>query len=387
MRPSEAYRVLIERGEITPDPAQADAAKHLDDLAQRLASHAPCAPRRGGLFARFGRSQPVPAADAIQGLYLHGPVGTGKSLLMDLFHAGAPIEPKRRVHFHAFMLEVHHRLNDFREDGRGEPIRRLAADVAASAHLLCFDEFVVQNIADAMILARLFEGLFEHGVVVVLTSNFPPGRLYEGGLNRDRFLPFIDLIEAKLEIVEVDGGTDYRLARLRDMAVYHCPLGPATDASLEQAFRVLADDAEGYEQTLAVGSRRLTVPRAAHGVAWFGFEDLCARALGAADYLALTDRYDTLILSGVPRLTPEKRNEARRFITLVDALYERRTKLIIGADAPAEAIYASGDGAFEFQRTVSRLMEMQSHDYIAAGVAKGAPSRDFGAFALTTDLT
>jgi cell division protein ZapE len=285
------------------------------------------------------------------------------------------------------MLEVHRRLNALRERGRGEPIRELAADVAAGARLLCFDEFVVQNIADAMILARLFEGLFEHGVVVVLTSNFPPRRLYEGGLNRDRFLPFIDLIEERLEVVEVDAGTDYRLARLRDMAVYHCPLGPATDAWLEEAFRVLSDDADGEEQTVAVGSRRLTVPRAAHGVAWFGFDDLCARALGAADYLALTDRYDTLILSGVPRLTPDKRNEARRFITLVDALYERRTKLIIGADAPPEAIYASGDGAFEFQRTVSRLMEMQSRAYIEAGVARGAPSRDFGAFALTTDLT
>jgi len=387
MRPSEAYRARIERGEITPDPAQSRAVARLDDLAAELKSGAPGAPRRG-LLARFSRTPPNAAnADQPHGLYLHGPVGTGKSLLMDLFFEHARCEPKRRVHFHGFMLEVHRRLNQLRERGRGEPIRELAADVAAGARLLCFDEFVVQNIADAMILARLFEGLFAHGVVVVLTSNFPPGRLYEGGLNRDRFLPFIDLIEERLEVVEVDGGTDYRLARLRDMAVYHCPLGAETDARLERAFRVLADEAEGREQSLAVGTRRLTVPRAAHGVAWFGFEDLCARALGAADYLALTDRYDTLILSGVPKLTPDKRNEARRFITLVDALYERRTKLIIGADAPPEAIYASGDGAFEFQRTVSRLMEMQSRAYIEAGVARGAPSRDFGAFALTTDLT
>lgn len=385
MRPSEAYRAMIERGAIIADPAQASAAARLDDLAERLVATAASAPRRS-LLSRFGRSQPEPV-EGVRGLYLHGPVGTGKSLLMDLMFDHAPIEPRRRVHFHAFMLEVHKRLNELRGRTRGDPIRPLASDVGKGASLLCFDEFVVQNIADAMILGRLFEGLFEQGVAIVLTSNFPPRRLYEGGLNRDRFLPFIDLIEARLEIVEVDGGTDYRLARLRDMAVYHQPLGPATAARLEEAFRILSDDADGEEQSLAVGTRKLLVPRAAHGVAWLRFDDLCARALGAADYLALTDRYDTLILSDVPKLTPDKRNEARRFITLVDALYERRTKLIIGADAPPEALYASGDGAFEFERTVSRLMEMQSRDYIAAGVAKGAPSRDFGAFALTTDLT
>jgi cell division protein ZapE len=223
-------------------------------------------------------------------------------------------------------------------------------------------------------------------MVVVATSNFAPERLYEDGLNRDRFLPFIGLLQERLAVVGLAGATDYRLARLRDLATYHQPLGPATDARLEQAFAVLTDGAAGAPAVIEVGSRRLEVPRAAKRVAWFDFEALCKQPLGPADYLALTLRYHTVLLSGVPRLTPDRRNEARRFITLVDALYDRRVNLIIGAEAAPEALYPAGEGAFEFQRTVSRLAEMQSRAYFESPPLTGEAARGFTPFALTTDL-
>ena len=266
-----------------------------------------------------------------------------------------------------------------------DPLALLAAALVEGVWLLCFDEFQVQNIADAMILGRLFEALLERGAVVVLTSNFGPERLYEGGLNRDRFLPFIALLEARLDVIALDGTRDYRLERLRDVATYHQPLGPATDARLEQTFAALTDGAEGAPEVIAVGSRRLEVPRAAKGVAWFDFEALCEQPLGAADYLALTERYHTLLLSGVPRLTPDRRNQARRFITLVDALYDRRINLIIGAAAAPAELYPAGDGAFEFQRTVSRLAEMQSRAYVESPPLTGERA-GFTPFALTTDI-
>jgi cell division protein ZapE len=309
-------------------------------------------------------------------------------MLMDLFFGAVTVEPKRRVHFHAFMLEVHARLDEQRrrDDTGREPLAVLADDLIEQAWLLCFDEFHVQNIADAMILGRLFQALFERGMVVVATSNFAPERLYEDGLNRDRFLPFIGLLQERLAVVGLAGAADYRLARLRDLATYHQPLGPATDARLDQAFAALTDGAAGEPALIEVGSRRLEVPRAAKGVAWFDFAALCEQPLGPADYLALTLRYHTVLLSGVPRLTPDRRNEARRFITLVDALYDRRVNLIIGAEAAPEALYPAGEGAFEFQRTVSRLAEMQSRAYFESPPLTGEAARGFTPFALTTDL-
>jgi cell division protein ZapE len=285
------------------------------------------------------------------------------------------------------MLEVHRRLNALRArtGSNTEPLAGLVEELAAEARLLCFDELHVQNIADAMILGRLFEGLLGAGVVMVATSNFAPDRLYEGGLNRERFLPFIALLQDRLDVVALDGGTDYRLERLRDVPVYHAPLGPETTARLEAAFAALTDEAPGAAEAIAVGTRRLPVPRAARGVAWFDFAELCEQPLGAADYLALTERYHTLILADVPQLTPDRRNEARRFITLVDALYECRVNLIVGAAAPPEALYPMGEGAFEFQRTVSRLFEMQSRAYLETPPRTGA-AVEFAPFALTTDL-
>jgi cell division protein ZapE len=379
------YQAERAPGGLQPDPAQAGVVERLATLADALVGYAPVASGAGWLDRLRGRGgRPEPP----RGLYLYGPVGRGKSMLMDLFFGAVTVEPKRRVHFHAFMLEVHARLDEQRrrDDTGREPLAVLADDLIEQAWLLCFDEFHVQNIADAMILGRLFQALFERGMVVVATSNFAPERLYEDGLNRDRFLPFIGLLGDRLAVVGLAGATDYRLARLRDLATYHQPLGPATDARLDQAFAALTDGAAGEPAMIAVGSRRLEVPRAARGVAWFDFEALCEQPLGPADYLALTLRYHTVLLSGVPRLTPDRRNEARRFITLVDALYDRRVNLIIGAAATPEALYPAGEGAFEFRRTVSRLAEMQSRTYFESPPLTGEAARDFTPFALTTDL-
>ena len=388
--PLERYRSLIQNGEIRLDPLQEAAAARLDRLARELeAAPAPPAPTGGGLFARLGFGREREPAPAPRGIYLHGGVGRGKSMLMDLFASAVRDVPRRRVHFHEFMLEVQHRLHDLREAGPAEdPLQTLAVEIARDCRLLCFDEFHVVDIADAMILGRLFEGLFERGVVMVATSNWPPDRLYENGLNRDRFLPFIALLKTKVDMVALDGSVDYRLERLRDLPVYHEPLGPEADAALDTAFAALTDGAAPAPVDVAVGSRTLHVPCAAGRVARFSFADLCNRPLGAADYLALTERFHTLFLDGVPVLAPNRRNEARRFMTLVDALYERRMMLFLSAAAPAERLYPTGDGAFEFQRTVSRLLEMQSRDWLRA-CRERRPEElptTFAPYALTSDL-
>jgi len=379
------YRALKAEDELRADPAQARVVEALAELADALAGYAPGAGRSGWLERLRGeRRRPAPP----RGLYLHGPVGRGKSMLMELFFEAAPVAAKRRVHFHAFMLEIHARLDRQRKraDAAADPLAPLADDLIRQASLLCFDEFHVQNIADAMILGRLFEGLLARGMVVVATSNFAPERLYEDGLNRDRFLPFIALLQQRLEVIALTGDTDYRLERLRDVPTWHEPLGAAAEARLEQIFGALTDGAAGEPAALMVGSRRLEIPRAARGVAWFDFEALCEQPLGAADYLALTEGYHTVILSGVPQLTPDKRNQARRFITLVDALYDRRVNLVVSAAAPPEELYPTGEGAFEFRRTASRLNEMQSRAYVESAPLTGAAAHGFTPFALTTDI-
>jgi len=360
--PSALYRELLQHGVLQPDPAQQLAVERLQGLYRSLLDYRPETRLRGWL-ARFGLAENG-GSHAPMGLYLWGPVGRGKSMLMDLFFAAAPDMRKRRVHFHAFMLEVHDRIEYKRRAKAEAPILEVAAYLADQAALLCFDEFQVDDIADAMILGRLFTALFEAGVVVVATSNLPPARLYEHGLQRELFLPFVALLKEKLHVLELDSGRDWRLTRLVGKPVYH-RLGPGAHEALATAFAELTDGAPGDSTILLVKGRSLVVPRAARRVAWFGFAELCEKPLAAADYLAITEHFAVVILEGIPRLGPAERDAARRFNILIDTLYETRTLLIASAAVPPEEIYAAGDGTFEFQRTVSRLIEMQGEDYIA----------------------
>jgi cell division protein ZapE len=303
-----------------------------------------------------------------------GGVGRGKSMLMDLFHDTLSIDRKRRVHFHAFMQQVHALLREERKKESGDPIGPVAALLASDIRCLAFDEMVVNNSADAMIMSRLFRALIvDEGVAVVTTSNRPPTDLYKDGLNREHFLPFIDLIEERLETVPLNGPLDYRMDRLAGLETWHTPLGDGATAQVREAFFRLTDyapeDADNVpSQELEVSAKRsIHVPKSLKGVAVFSFKKLCAGAKGAPDYLAIARNFHTVILVGVPRMGPDMRNEAARFVTLIDALYEHKVKLFVTADAEPRNLYQSGDGSFEFERTVSRLMEMQSADYMAMG--------------------
>jgi cell division protein ZapE len=362
--PLPRYRALQRDGSLSHDFAQELAAEKLQSLWKALKNYKP-SEKNGGWRERLGLARRR-EMDAPQGLYIFGPVGRGKSMLMDLFFATAPVAEKRRVHFHAFMIEVQETLHRWRQDnGRQDDIIGMLADkIAGEATLLCFDEFHVTNIADAMILGRLFEALFERGVVVVATSNWAPDDLYKDGLQRDRFLPFIALFKEKLDVLELDAARDYRLQRVKDMRVYHYPLGELAARQMRDAFHRLTGGVEPRRGSLIVQERKLEIARQADGVAWFDFEELCARPLGSADYLAIATHFNTVLIDGVPRLSPDLRDQARRFVNLIDALYEHRTTTIIAAADAPERLYPAGDGSFEFQRTVSRLNEMQSVDYL-----------------------
>ena len=362
---SERYRALVAGGELQPDPDQEHAVAALDRLAARLAE----VPRKGGMFRRLAGLGAQPPG----GVYLWGGVGRGKSMLMDLAFETIAYEPRRRVHFHEFMLEVHARLRAERAKEEGDPIPPVAETIAEEAKLLCFDEMVINNSADAMILSRLFSHLLDEGVTVITTSNRPPRDLYLNGLNRELFLPFIDLIEQKLEVVPLNGPTDYRLHRLGGMPTWYVPNGPEASRALSEAFFRLTDypvedRAKVPSEDIPLGGgRTLHVPKSLKGVAVFSFKRLCGEARGAADYLSVARRYHTVILVGIPRMGPENRNEATRFVTLIDALYEHKVKLLAAADAEPQDLYVAGDGAFEFERTASRLIEMQSEEYLAEG--------------------
>jgi len=365
--PLSAYRALHQAGDIKPDPAQEDAAKALQRLHDALTGYVPIRPALGwAVKLGLGRRPDPPPC----GLYIHGPVGRGKSMLMDLFFESAPIAKKRRVHFHAFMIEVHDAIHAWRQDktrkSDRDPLPQIAENIARDTWLLCFDEFHVTNIADAMILGRLFTALFENGVVVVTTSNFAPEDLYKNGLQRVRFVPFIELLQERLECLELTSPTDYRLARLKAMRVFHAPLGAASTQALRRAFQDLTDGATPVCETLTVKGRTVPVPQAAAGVACFSFDALCGQPLGAEDYIRIAEHYHTLILDGVPRLREDRRNEAKRFMTLIDTLYEHKVKLVMAAEVPPHDLYRGETHGFEFERTISRLMEMQSNDYLAA---------------------
>jgi cell division protein ZapE len=357
-----AYQELVAAHELKPDPAQECAVAALDRLASSIENG-----RR--MFSRlFGAREDEPA-----GVYLWGGVGRGKSMLMDLAFEHIEVEPKRRVHFHEFMLETHARLRQARERHEADPIEPVAEEIALEAKLLCFDEMQVTNPADAMILSRLFAKLLEEGVKVVTTSNRPPLDLYKDGLNRELFLPFIQLLERRMLVVPVNGPTDYRLERLTGVEVWHVPNGGQATADLSRAFFQLTDypvEDRGKvpsEELDVGGGRKLHVPKSLKGVAVFSFKRLCGEPRGAADYLAIARRYHSVIIVGIPVMGPDMRNEAARFVTLIDALYEHKVKLLAAADAQPAGLYPSGDGSFEFQRTVSRLEEMRSAEYLAEG--------------------
>ncbi|MCJ8190627.1 cell division protein ZapE [Sphingomicrobium aestuariivivum] len=359
----KAYAALIEAGEIRPDADQQRAVDALDKFAADLGRT-----RRGFLSRMFGRETPAPC-----GVYMWGGVGRGKSMLMDLAFETIAIKRKKRSHFAPFMLDVHQRLRRKRDEGVEDALMRVADDIADEARFLAFDEMMVTNSADAMIMSRLFTALIERGVGVVTTSNRPPVDLYKDGLNRELFLPFIKLIEAQMRVVPLNGPTDYRIGRVKGMRLWHSPLGPEATRALSHAFFDLTGHAETEAENVPSmdldvgGGRELHVPKALGGVAVFSFKRLCGEARGAADYLALAKAFHTVILVGVPVMGPEMRNEAARFVALVDALYEHGVRLLVAAEAEPADLYPSGDGSFEFERTVSRLEEMRSAAYLEEG--------------------
>jgi cell division protein ZapE len=367
--PLPAYRALLASGTLTADDCQLAVAERLQSLWTKLRGYnPPPRPNGGNVFSRLLRLRPTEGApdERPNGLYLVGEVGRGKSMLMDLFCAEADVARKRRIHFHAFMQDVHARIHAWKRanpDGT-DPIPPLADAIAAEAALLCFDEFQVNDIADAMILRRLFTALFDRGVVVVATSNTRPDQLFAGKPGRDALIPFIALLKQRLDVMMLDGDRDYRRQRMSTLRTWLVPADARAERALDEAFATLSGGAPAGPRMLLVMGRPLHIPLAAGPVARFDFSALCAQALGAGDYLALATHFDALVLDGVPRLSPDNYDEARRFIVLIDALYEHRVKLVASADASPDALYKAGEGAKAFERTSSRLQEMQSPEYL-----------------------
>jgi len=364
------YAAGVAAGRIEQDIAQLAVVDMLARLEARIVEYR-LARKSSSLGWMFGSRQK--RQSRIKGLYIYGDVGRGKTMLMDLFFESSPVQRKRRAHFHEFMIDVHERIHAIRqkmklgEHAAEDPIQQAATELAGETWLLCFDEFHVTDIADAMILGRLFAQLFEHGVVLVATSNVEPEELYKEGLNRALFVPFIHMLEQHMDIVRLAARTDFRLEKLAGMRVWYVPADAAADAALDDAWRRLAPGRDGEPQELALKRRNVHVPRAAMGVARFSFRDLCEQPLAAADYLRIAHEYHTVILDRIPVTTFETRNAAKRFIILIDTLYDMNVKLIASAEAEPEALYRGDDGfeAQEFKRTASRLIEMRSQGYLA----------------------
>ncbi len=370
----QAYRNLLNAGELKPDAAQEEVVQALSRLSQIIAQGVPQQTETTG-YAWMDRLRrklsPQPEPVKIRGLYIWGDVGRGKSFLMDLFHQNLSTCRKRRLHFHEFMREVHERLHMIRRqpktnarDDRHEPLQSIAEMLASTTRVLCLDELEVHDIGDAMIVGKLFEALLAQGVVVLTTSNRPPKDLYKDGLQREKFVPFIDLIYREMDIVHLAASRDYRLGRLQGAELYLSPLGCEVDLTLDKLFNELAGSNEIRTDSIPVKGRHIPVPRTAGSVAEFDFTDLCAKPLGTIDYMEIAARYQAVILRNVPKMGQDHAAEARRFVTLVDIFYDHRVKLIISAEALPDELYDGGKGGFEFQRTVSRLIEMQAEDYI-----------------------
>ncbi|MEN3793236.1 cell division protein ZapE [Fulvimarina sp. MAC3] len=364
---------LIERGEIEPDPAQKLLADRLDRLDHDLSNRsvATKSSALGWLFGKKGKPEKV------KGLYVYGSVGRGKTMLMDMFYRQSSVSKKRRVHFHAFMGDVHDRIGAHRDKVRegtasqDDPMPPVARQIAEQSLLLCFDEFTVTDVADALILSRLFEALFQEGVVLVATSNVAPDDLYKDGLNRGLFLPFVDKLKDNVEVLALDAGEDYRLAAIGTEDLYITPLDDQAEARVEKVWNSLLSGEKEHAASLSVKGRTIPVPRAGNGAARFQYEQLLQRPLGAQDFIALARRFHTVVLEGVPALTVSERNEAKRLINLVDTLYDAGRRLVISAEVPAKELYTapSGTERFEFERTVSRLFEMRSDTYMPSGHA------------------
>jgi len=354
----DQYQRWVAAGEITADPQQITVATALDALSHKVAAWRPV---RKGLLSIFTRSN----AGAPQGLYIHGSVGRGKTMLMDLFFETVDFTPKTRCHFHEFMADVHERLDSVRHTVDGDPIPFVGSEIAAESGLLCFDELQVLDIADAMILGRLFKTLFERGVVVVATSNTEPRFLYKDGLNRQLFRPFIDLIEDHMEVVELAAAKDYRLEKLSGQPLYFTPADARAATELDKHWDRLTGGHPACAETLEVKGRKVNVPKASMGISRFHFEDLCQLPLGPLDYLHISHHYHTVLVDSIPILSPERRDEARRFISLIDTLYDNGICLIASAAAKPAELCPAGPGADVFERTASRLMEMRSEAYLA----------------------
>ena len=356
---SQVYTRELERHGYAPDPAQVAAIERLDALRERLGR----AERRERSLAHRLRTQlgGGPAREAVPGVYLWGGVGRGKTFLMDLFHGSLSVAA-RRTHFHRFMQEIHGRLRELRD--RNDPLQQVARDIAADVRVLCFDELFVSDIADAMLLAELFGGLVERGVTLVFTSNAPPGDLYRDGLQRQRFLPAIELIEHHTEVIAVDGATDYRLRQLERAPLYVSTKTYDSDALLAQRFAAIAGDAGKRGGAIEVEARPIAVRRRTSDVIWFDFPALCTGPRSQADYIEIARQFHTVVISGVPRFGPSLENEARRFISLVDEFYDRGVKLVLSAEGPPNDLYHGERLPFEFARTASRLTEMQTHAYL-----------------------
>ncbi|MGE3246016.1 MAG: cell division protein ZapE [Beijerinckiaceae bacterium] len=367
---SAAYGKLASEGAIERDPAQIEVAQRLDRLVAELAeaSLARKSSTLGWLFARRAQNS------SVTGVYLWGSVGRGKTMLMDLFFDAAPVARKRRIHFHAFMAEAHAGIHAWRQRKKegavkgDDPIEPVAERLASEARLLCFDEFAVNDIADAMILGRLFTALFARGVVVVATSNVEPGRLYENGLNRALFVPFIKLLQQHVDVLRLDARTDFRLEKLSGSPVYMVPANEDARAAMDRLFESLTGKRAGAPASLPVLGRDVHVPQAHGNVARFSFADLCAQPLAAPDYLAIAEAFDTVFIDGIPVIQEHQRNEAKRFINLIDTLYDENVKLVASADAEPHELYLGKNGreVFEFERTASRLIEMRSMEYLSA---------------------
>ncbi len=362
--PLSKYREMIAAGAIRDDVAQRLALEKLQLLHGRLKDYDPWKGKRvaRGWFG-WGREGAKTDAD-LNGLYIYGGVGRGKSMLMDLFFETSTVQKKRRVHFHAFMQEAHRAIHEARKTGDEDPIKTVAKAIAHETVLLCFDEMQITDITDAMIVGRLFEKLFKRGTVIVTTSNRPPDDLYKDGLNRQIFLPFIAMLKEKLDLHLLESPTDYRQARLAGREVYHTPLGPAADAAMDATWDELTGGHEGEPLVLTLNGRDIVVPRFHAGVGRASFEDFCVKPLGPGDFLVIAGAMRTLLLDRAPKLGVHNANEAKRFVTLVDALYEAKVRLVISAAAEPEALYPEGKGAFEFERTASRLAEMRSADWL-----------------------